>query len=219
MPITNSVPGWHDLEKPWQACFALGWESFRLGSIPIGAVVVNENGDIISKGRNMLFEDRGESGTIARHKIAHAELNAILGANEFNHPNIRKYTIYSTTEPCPMCFGTIVMANIRNVKYAARDRLAGGTGLNDAIEYIRSKKIRIAGPVKGLEEVQITLHTVFEIMKNPNYERLLSAWRVDCPAGVDLGIMLAGKGMIQDLARDNRSAPEVYRIVADLLNA
>lgn len=88
---------WSDLEKPWQVCFELGWESLKKGSIPIGAVITNEKGEIISEGRSMQFENIAEPGAIVHHRISHAELNAILKVSEFDHPEIRKYTIYTET--------------------------------------------------------------------------------------------------------------------------
>ncbi|HOQ76499.1 MAG TPA: nucleoside deaminase [Thermoclostridium sp.] len=208
---------WNDLDIPWQVCFDLEWESFKKGSVPIGAVITDERGYIISKGRNMIFEDGGGPGDVARHKIAHAELNAIMRVSEFDYPDIRKFTIYSTFEPCPMCFGAIVMANIRNIRFAARDRLAGGTILNGATDYIRSKNISITGPFEKMEEVQIALHTAFEVMRNPNYERLLNAWKLDCPAGVETGMRLAQDGVIKDMIDGDKTASDVFDLVSDYL--
>lgn len=113
---------WTNLDKPWQVCFELGWKSFKKGSIPIGAVVVNENGEVISQGRSLQYENEGENGQVFRHKLSHDELNALLKVSEFNHPRIRNYILYTTTEPCPLCFGALVMANVRNLRYAARVR-------------------------------------------------------------------------------------------------
>lgn len=208
---------WNALEKPWQVCFELGWESLKKGSIPIGAVITNETGEIISKGRSMQFEDEGEADAIAHHKISHAELNAILKVSEFDHPDIRRYTIYTTTEPCPMCFGAIVMANIRCIKYAARDRYAGATELNELSSYIKSKNLSIMGPFKELEEVQIAIHTVWELMKNPNCDRLLNTWRIDSPTAVDLGISLAREGSLSKLAPNDAKASDVFNMVISML--
>lgn len=208
---------WNDLEKPWQECFKLGWESLKRGSVPIGAVITNENGEIISKGRNMIYEDKGESEVIARHKISHAEMNAIIKVNEFDHPNIRQYTIYTTTEPCPMCFGTIVMANIRNIRFAARDRFAGASKLNDAIDYIKSKNISITGPYKGLEEVQIAIHTAYEIKRYINVERLLQAWRIDSPASVEIGEQLFQNDIINKLINNDEKADYVFDLISGML--
>ena len=51
MSEKTEVIYWSDLDKPWQVCFELGWKSFTKGSIPIGAVVVNESVEIISQGQ------------------------------------------------------------------------------------------------------------------------------------------------------------------------
>lgn len=208
---------WNDLERPWQACFELGWESLKKGSVPIGAVIVDDKGEIVSKGRNMIFEDKADPPEIARHKIAHAEINAIIKLSEFDHPNIRKYTIYTTTEPCPMCFGMIVMANIRNVRFAARDRYAGATILNDENEYIKSKKTNITGPCNILGDVQTAIHTAYEASGSRNFIWILDIWRKDYPAAVDLGIYLAKHGIIRKMADDGEEAAVIFDTVSSML--
>jgi len=208
---------WNDLEKPWQACFELGWESFKKGSVPIGAVIVDDKGEIVSRGRNMIFEDKADPPEIARHKIAHAELNAILKLSEYDHPNIRKYTIYTTTEPCPMCFGMIVMVNLRNVRYAAKDRYAGATILNADNDYIRSKNISITGPYSGLGDIQTAIHTAYEAAGSGKADWLLNVWKMDYPAAVDLGIYLAAHGIIRKMADDGEEAAAVFDTVSGML--
>ena len=47
---------WNNLEIAWKAAFELGWESLKCGSIPIGAVIIDETGNIISQGRNRIYE-------------------------------------------------------------------------------------------------------------------------------------------------------------------
>jgi tRNA(Arg) A34 adenosine deaminase TadA len=39
---------------------------------------------------------------ITGHPLAHAEINAILKTNAYNHPDIKSYVLYSTMEPCPL---------------------------------------------------------------------------------------------------------------------
>ena len=203
---------WDNLEKPWQECFRLGWESFKNGSIPIGAVVVNENGDIIAAGRSLQYEDTGDAGEIYRHKLSHAELNALIKVSEFDHPKIREYTLYTTTEPCPLCFGAFVMANVRTLKFASRDRFAGSTGLNNASEYIKSKNLKIEGPYDELELYQTALHTAYELKRKYGVERLLNAWRMDCPSGVDAGIELFQKGVFEELKDRNLNVQETFEL-------
>jgi hypothetical protein len=68
---------WSDLLKPWQACFELAWEAYCEDCIPIGAVVTDENGKILSRGRNRVYprwmwEQRPSTGA----DIAHAEVES-----------------------------------------------------------------------------------------------------------------------------------------------
>lgn len=39
---------WQDLDLAWQRAFELAWESYRNNTIPIGAVIMNANGEIVS---------------------------------------------------------------------------------------------------------------------------------------------------------------------------
>ncbi len=143
----------------------------------------------------MIYETQGAAGEIVRHKLSHAELNALLKVSEFNW----KFSLYTTTEPCPLCFSAMVMANIRNLKFAARDRFAGGAELNKKSKYIASKKINITGPVKDLEKIQITIHTVNELIRGGKSEKLLNAWKKDSREAVECGIKLFKDQTLQRL--------------------
>lgn len=166
----------------------------------------------------MQYENKGESREIARHKISHAELNALIKVSEFDHPNIRKYTLYTTTEPCPLCFGALVMANVRNLKYAARDRYAGSTELNNASKYIQSKNINIIGPFTDLEKFQVTMHTAYELIRNFQCERLLNAWSKDCPISVELGIKIYQYGSLEKLIKQDACASDVFNLISNMLS-
>lgn len=212
---------WQTLDKPWQECFRLGWESFKKGSIPIGAVVIDEYGQVVAAGRNMQHEKVGGVGEITRHKLSHAELNALLKVSEFDHPNIRQYTLYSSTEPCPLCFGALVLSNVRSLKFAARDRFAGGTNLNAANDYLRSKNTVVVGPFAELERYQITLHTVYELhtahesKRGCGADRILAAWKSDCPSAVEAGIRLYNDGIVRQLAEGNCDASVVFDLLSE----
>ncbi|MDD2569429.1 MAG: nucleoside deaminase, partial [Clostridia bacterium] len=60
---------WNDISEPWKVAFSQGWLSYKNGSIPIGAVVTDEAQNIISVGRNKLYENINFNP-----KIAHAEI-------------------------------------------------------------------------------------------------------------------------------------------------
>jgi guanine deaminase len=78
---------------------------------PFGAVVVRE-GQILSATGNSVMRDHDPS--------AHAEVNAIREAcRKVGSPNIPGAVLYSSCEPCPMCYSTAYWARIGKIFYAA----------------------------------------------------------------------------------------------------
>lgn len=173
---------WKELSKPWKACFEEAWKSYCNGSIPIGSVIVSSDGEIISRGRNMIGENIKELRRLSGSKIAHAEMNAIYSSKQ----GIGNSTIYSTMEPCVMCFGAIVMNGIKEIYYAARDGVAGGVNLKN--DFIKKQDIKINEYNSKLEVVQLVIKTDF-IYRNfgDKAEKLLSVWEETCPLGIQLG--------------------------------
>jgi len=43
---------WNMLIERWRVCLSLAWQSYCEGSVPIGSVVVDSEGNILSQGRN-----------------------------------------------------------------------------------------------------------------------------------------------------------------------
>ena len=77
---------------------------------PFGAIIVKNN-KIISSATNSVIVDNDPS--------AHAEINAIRKAcKELNTPFLDDCTIYSSCEPCPMCYAAIRWAKIENIYYS-----------------------------------------------------------------------------------------------------
>jgi tRNA(adenine34) deaminase len=202
----------NNIEKGFQVAFGTAWETFKAGSTPIGACILNEIGDVVAIGRNQIHA-YGD-GTISFHQLAHAEANAVLKVSEETtpnlHPNIRQYSLYTTMEPCPFCFGAIVMGSIRKVKFAARDGIAGATALNKAIDYIKSKNIFVEGPFNELELVQIAIQTCFEISKRRNAERVITRWSAYCPKGVEIGRHLYEHDILNELVKQEADVSIVY---------
>ena len=204
---------WNDLEKGFQVAFETAWVSYGLKNIPIGASILNENGDIVAVGQNQI-QAKG-SGILSFHQLAHAEANAILQLSEVMqpnlHPNIRNYTLYAVMEPCPFCFGAIVMGSIRHLKFAARDGWAGATNINQSIDYIKMKGITVEGPFKKLEFVQIAIQTCFEIEQGCTiHNPVLEKWNLYCANGVSLGKKLAEDKILDKYAKESMPFSTVY---------
>src|SRR6266550_7134141 len=90
------------------------------GEIPVGAVVVDRDGNIIGRGRN-----RRESGD----PLGHAELIAIgEAARAIGDWRLEGTTMVVTLEPCAMCAGALVNARVERLIFAAADPKAGFCG-------------------------------------------------------------------------------------------
>lgn len=104
-------------------------------NLPVGAVVVSK-GEILGKGRKLNTD----------FHLGHAEVNALraaLNGRQFTRDS--ELTIYTTLEPCIMCFGTILNCPVTKVVYAMEDVYGGATKISAAALPIRhhSKEVKI----------------------------------------------------------------------------
>jgi tRNA(adenine34) deaminase len=189
---------WSEVPSIWQECFNQAWEAFQEGSRPIGAVVINENGEIVSKGKSSTLNEL--TGSVVFHnELAHAEVNALLKLDNRVHKRVTAYTLYSTLEPCPLCFGAFYMSGIRNLKYAAKDKYGGSTNLKDTTPYLSLKPIKIEGPFPYLEELAIIIHIYFEDMINFDRKSIVhDAMAEDYPEAVALAKQWVKLGKLKD---------------------
>lgn len=90
------------------------------GDIPVGAVIVRQ-GEIIARGHNK----REEKQSVLLHgeMVAMAEACRVLGSWR-----LRDCDLYVTLEPCPMCAGAIIQAQIQTVIFGADDSKWGAGG-------------------------------------------------------------------------------------------
>jgi tRNA(adenine34) deaminase len=192
---------WSEVPSIWQECFNQAWEAFQEGSRPIGAVVINENGDIVSKGKSSTLNEL--TGSVVFHnELAHAEVNALLKLDNRIHKKVTAYTLYSTLEPCPLCFGAFYMSGIRNLKYAAKDKYGGSTNLKDTTPYLSLKPIKIEGPFPNLEQLAILIHIYFEDMINLDRKNIVhDAMAEDYPEAVSLAKEWVTLGKLKDFQK------------------
>ncbi len=94
-------------------------KAFARGDVPVGAVIINSKGDILSTGSDEKNFD----------PTAHAEINAIrITAQKLKRWNLTGCTLYVTLEPCPMCAGACVNSRISRVVYGAKNFKSGAGG-------------------------------------------------------------------------------------------
>ena len=86
--------------------------------IPVGALIVDENYQIISKAFNCRIKNNDPTG--------HAEIEAIrMAGNKVRNWRLDEFTIIVTLEPCLMCTGAILQSKLRKVVFGAFESKSG----------------------------------------------------------------------------------------------
>lgn len=105
----SSAAGLPRIQKKWMAlAIHSAMEGIkRLEGGPFGAVIVRGN-KVIAVAHNTVLKDQDAT--------CHAEVNAIhIASRKLKRFDLSDCVIYSTTEPCPMCFSAIHWARLRQV--------------------------------------------------------------------------------------------------------
>jgi len=129
-------------------------EALIAGDFPVGCVIEYE-GEIIASGkRNNSFGQVNE--------MDHAEISALrnLLATDMRVA-MDKVTVYSTMEPCLMCFSTLLVNGVRRIVYGYEDVMGGGTNLPLSVlaPLYRQIKPVVVGSV--LRQESLTLFKTF----------------------------------------------------------
>ena len=108
-------------EKYMQSALIEAEKAGQMGEVPVGAILVAEDGAILSSAHNRTID--------MADPTAHAEMLALReAALKINNYRLLNTTLYVTVEPCIMCMGAIVHARISNVVYGAGDPKWGAAG-------------------------------------------------------------------------------------------
>ena len=93
------------------------------GEFPVGCVIVY--GEEIEAGGR-----RHNSDMNTGHELDHAEITALRKfMDRRERIDLEKVTVYSTMEPCLMCFSTLLVNGITRFVYGYEDVMGGGTNL------------------------------------------------------------------------------------------
>ena len=137
-----------------QQAIAIAQEVKSSSDVPVGALIVNEVGEILSTGKNEREQDNDPT--------AHAEIVAIRRAGEkLGSWRLDDLTLIVTLEPCVMCAGAILQSRIKRLVFGAFDQKAGAVGsCLDVIRDVRAlSKVEVVSGV--LEEECAKLLTDF----------------------------------------------------------
>ncbi len=125
-----------------QQAISLAQEVKSSGDVPVGALIVNEAGEILSSGKNEREKDNDPT--------AHAEIVAIRKASEkIGSWRLYELTLIVTLEPCVMCAGAILQSRIKRLVFGAFDQKAGAVGSSvDVIRDVRAlSKVEVVSGV------------------------------------------------------------------------
>jgi len=125
-----------------QQVISLAQEVKSSGDVPVGALIVNEAGEIVSFGKNEREKDNDPA--------AHAEILAIRRAGEkLGSWRLDDLTLVVTLEPCVMCAGAILQSRLKRLVFGAFDQKAGAVGSSlDVIRDVRAlSKVEVVSGV------------------------------------------------------------------------
>jgi tRNA(adenine34) deaminase len=125
-----------------QQAISIAQEVKSSGDVPVGALIVNDAGEIVSFGKNEREKDNDPT--------AHAEIVAIRNASEkIDSWRLDDLTLIVTLEPCVMCAGAILQSRLKRLVFGAFDQKAGAVGSSlDVIRDVRAlSKVEVVSGV------------------------------------------------------------------------
>lgn len=152
----SSLPlGERPAEHAWMgAALEAARAAGEAGDVPIGAVVVGPDGEVIAAAGN----EREQ----AHDPTAHAEVLALRRAvaarqvsGDADGWRLEDCTLVVTLEPCPMCAGAVLLARIPRVVFGAWDAKAGACG--SVVDVVRDPRFNHQAEVRaGVREDECT---------------------------------------------------------------
>lgn len=154
--LSNPVPFSIDDDRFMQRALELARHAEdEHAEVPVGAVLVAQDGTIVGEGWNRSISGNDPS--------AHAEIVALREAGQrlgnYRFPGM---TLYVTLEPCVMCSGALIHARVARVVYAADDPKTGAAGsmFDTLVSPLHNHRIVVEQGLRAEESAQL-LRTFF----------------------------------------------------------
>jgi len=110
-----------DFKSLMQEAISLAKEASIKGDVPVGALVVDDAGNILGIGANLREQENDPT--------AHAEIVAIRNAaSEIGNYRLDELTMVVTLEPCGMCAGAIAQSRMKRLVFGSFDEKYGAVG-------------------------------------------------------------------------------------------
>jgi tRNA(adenine34) deaminase len=124
-PVVSAL----NLELHMREALAEAQAAGEADEYPIGAVLVID-GNVVARGRSRQRE--------LRSQLAHAELEALQGGGEPLWERHDGAVLFTTVEPCPLCLGAAVMADVPHIVFAHPDPAIQSAQIIERVPYVRS---------------------------------------------------------------------------------
>ena len=152
-------------DSAWmQLALAQAAQAQQLGEVPVGAVLVDAQGELLATGFNRTIIDHDPT--------AHAEIVALrVGAKQVQNYRLPGASLYVTLEPCAMCLGAMLHARLARVVFGAPDPKTGvcGSVLNLALEKQLNHHTQVEGGVLA-QECGDTLRQFFKERRSKDFK-------------------------------------------------
>ena len=110
-----------DYKALMQQAISLAKEAGLKGDVPVGALVVDDAGNLVGQGANLREQDNDPT--------SHAEIVAIRNAaKKLGNYRLDDLTMVVTLEPCGMCAGAIAQSRIKRLVFGSFDEKYGAVG-------------------------------------------------------------------------------------------
>lgn len=120
--------------------------AFKEQEVPVGAVLVSPNGDVLSKTYNLKESEFNPTG--------HAEILALIeGGKKLQNWRLSDCTLYVTLEPCLMCLAALVQSRVKQCIFGAYDAKGGALSLGYRIHQDKrlNHQFSVIGGIKHYE--------------------------------------------------------------------
>ena len=152
----------HDHQHFMDICIELARNAGADGNRPLGSLIVDDAGNILSQGTNRVYTDSDPT--------AHGEMVVIRDVSAKRRTQeLSGLTLYTSMEPCPMCCWAILETKIRRLVLGARHADIGRTDLGrysiETMLEFTGRSIELVTGVKQQECVDVRLAWIAERAK------------------------------------------------------
>ena len=122
----------------------------KKNEVPVGAIIVNKNGEIIAKAHNLV--ETNNNSTCHAEKLVIEKALKVIGSRFLGDCDI-----WVTLEPCVMCAGLIKQTRIRRLYYGAEDKKGGAVdnGVRVFSNNKAQRSIEVYGGISATKSEQL----------------------------------------------------------------